>query len=79
MDAVAEMIGKIGVYCAIATFIAMTTNTIFHCIMTNSPIISMDTAKQVVNALIIGITIVVVAVPEGLPLAVTISLAYSVN
>lgn len=31
------------------------------------------------NAIIVGITIVVVAVPEGLPLAVTISLAYSVN
>ena len=29
--------------------------------------------------LIIGITIVVVAVPEGLPLAVMISLAYSVK
>ena len=28
--------------------------------------------------MLIGITIVVVAVPEGLPLAVTISLAYSV-
>ncbi len=27
----------------------------------------------------IGITIIVVAVPEGLPLAVTIALAYSVN
>lgn len=31
------------------------------------------------NAVIVAITIVVVAVPEGLPLAVTISLAYSVN
>jgi P-type E1-E2 ATPase len=29
--------------------------------------------------LIIGITIIVVAVPEGLPLAVMISLAYSVK
>ena len=27
----------------------------------------------------IGVTIIVVAVPEGLPLAVTITLAYSVN
>ena len=29
------------------------------------------------NFLIIGITVVVVAIPEGLPLAVTLSLAYS--
>lgn len=35
--------------------------------------------KQMVRFLIIAITIVVVAIPEGLPLAVTISLAYSVG
>uniref|UniRef100_A0A6B2KX59 Calcium-transporting ATPase n=1 Tax=Arcella intermedia TaxID=1963864 RepID=A0A6B2KX59_9EUKA len=34
---------------------------------------------QLLNAFIIAITIVVVAVPEGLPLAVTISLAYSMK
>jgi len=34
---------------------------------------------DVINALIIGIIVVVVAIPEGLPLAVTISLAYSVH
>lgn len=32
-----------------------------------------------VKFFIIGITVLVVAVPEGLPLAVTISLAYSVK
>ena len=32
-----------------------------------------------INVYIVGITIVVVAVPEGLPLAVMISLAYSVS
>merc|ERR1719171_810177 len=32
---------------------------------------------ECLKAFIIGVTIVVVAVPEGLPLAVTISLAYS--
>jgi P-type Ca2+ transporter type 2C len=33
--------------------------------------------EHVLHAFIIAVTIVVVAVPEGLPLAVTISLAYS--
>ena len=32
-----------------------------------------------VNFIIIGVTVLVVAVPEGLPLAVTLSLAYSVK
>lgn len=35
--------------------------------------------KEVVRFFIIAVTIVVVAIPEGLPLAVTISLAYSVG
>ncbi|CAJ0931103.1 unnamed protein product, partial [Mesorhabditis belari] len=35
--------------------------------------------EQFVNFLIIGVTVLVVAVPEGLPLAVTLSLAYSVK
>lgn len=36
-------------------------------------------ANQLVKYLIIGVTVLVVAVPEGLPLAVTLSLAYSVK
>lgn len=35
--------------------------------------------NQMVKYLIIGVTVLVVAVPEGLPLAVTLSLAYSVK
>lgn len=35
--------------------------------------------KFLVKFFIIGVTVLVVAVPEGLPLAVTISLAYSVK
>ena len=38
----------------------------------------MSLLKEIVHFFIIAITVVVVAMPEGLPLAVTISLAYSV-
>ena len=34
-------------------------------------------ADGIIHAFILAVTIVVVAIPEGLPLAVTISLAYS--
>lgn len=45
----------------------------------NTVFLSWANLMTILNALIIGVTIVVVAVPEGLPLAVTISLAYSVG
>ena len=35
--------------------------------------------NDIINAFVLGITIVVMAIPEGLPLAVTIALAYSVG
>lgn len=39
---------------------------------------SSDT-REVVNGIIIGVTLIVVAIPEGLPLAVTLSLAFAVH
>lgn len=39
----------------------------------------MDHMQQYINYFIIGVTVLVVAVPEGLPLAVTLALAYSVK
>jgi Ca2+ transporting ATPase len=38
-----------------------------------------DNWLEVVDFVIIGITVIVVAIPEGLPLSVTLSLAYSVK
>jgi len=34
---------------------------------------------EILNYFIIGVTVVVVAIPEGLPLSVTLSLAFSVK
>lgn len=57
----------------------MTVNLIVKTLMDNQrTLISINTLNSIVNFVIIAITIIVVAVPEGLPLAVTISLAFSV-
>ena len=40
---------------------------------------SIDYIQRYVRFFIIGVTVLVVAVPEGLPLAVTLALAYSVR
>ncbi|PAV73722.1 hypothetical protein WR25_04645 [Diploscapter pachys] len=45
----------------------------------NGQAFSLADFREFINHLIIGVTVLVVAVPEGLPLAVTLSLAYSVK
>jgi magnesium-transporting ATPase (P-type) len=79
LEVIANKIGLIGVGVAILTFIAMTTRMVINIVQSEELIfMSADTANQLVQFLIIGITVIVVAVPEGLPLAVTMSLAFSV-
>ena len=80
LEVIANEIGKAGVYVAILTFVTMTLNMMITIAYSNTwSFWEIKTLQNIVNYLIIGITIVVVAVPEGLPLAVTISLAYSVS
>lgn len=74
LDRMAEIIGYVGMAAAGMTFIAMMA--IF--VVVKPDYLSETTLfAHALDAFIIGVTIVVVAVPEGLPLAVTIALAYS--
>ena len=80
LETIAEQIGKLGLYCAILTFIAMSIRLLCKIFLAHSR--QLDDGQNlmdVLDAFIIGLTVVVVAVPEGLPLAVTISLAFSVG
>lgn len=45
----------------------------------SKPLFDTEAISSLVNALIISITIIVVAVPEGLPMAISIALAYSIH
>lgn len=74
LDIMAANIGYVGMAAAAATFIAMMCIKIF---VDPEYLRDVSVFKHALDAFIIGVTIVVVAVPEGLPLAVTISLAYS--
>ncbi len=71
----ATYIGMVGLGMAIATFLAL---FIISAMDYASGEINRDSfIDAIVEAFLIAVTVVVVAVPEGLPLAVTISLAYS--
>lgn len=79
LERVASFIGQVGMYVSVLTMVAMVLNLLIGRLISNQPMFTLAMTSGILNAVIVGITIVVVAVPEGLPLAVTISLAYSVN
>eukprot|EP01137_Pigoraptor_chileana_P024914 Opistho-2@93647 len=74
LEVFAVQIGYVGLAAGVITFLGLTVRWIIS--------ISDETWKwkkleDLIEFFVIGVTIVVVAVPEGLPLAVTISLAFS--
>ncbi|CAD8141668.1 unnamed protein product [Paramecium pentaurelia] len=75
----ADQIGEYGLKAAIITFIAMTLHLLYDAVFNEYPLFSAHAIKEILNFFIVSVTIIVVAVPEGLPLAVTIALAYSVG
>ncbi|EGR33978.1 hypothetical protein IMG5_028960 [Ichthyophthirius multifiliis] len=79
LETIAEQIGKVGTGVAILTMSALLINLIIDMIRGIHCIGCVKTLQDILKIFMIGVTIVVVAVPEGLPLAVTIALAFSVN
>jgi P-type Ca2+ transporter type 2B len=95
LEAIGSDIGKLGMYCALLTihvlflrfFITKFIDRSFD-LFGGEDIVNKygrtdgslkEYCEEWLGYFIIGITVVVVAVPEGLPLAVMISLAYSVK
>lgn len=60
-------------------FFSMTLHLIIEKSYLGEDLFVVETVTNLVEYFIIAVTVIVVAVPEGLPLAVTIALAYSVG
>ncbi|KZV54536.1 calcium-transporting ATPase 1, chloroplastic [Dorcoceras hygrometricum] len=80
LNGVATIIGKIGLFFAVITF-AVLVQGLFSRKMNQGSHWSWsgDEALEMLEYFAIAVTIVVVAVPEGLPLAVTLSLAFAMK
>lgn len=75
----AIQIGYAGSTIAVLTVIILVINFCVDIFITNPRPWKNTYVNDLVRHFIIGVTVLVVAVPEGLPLAVTLSLAYSVK
>ena len=76
------MAGQIGKYAYFAGVIIFLTQIIFlscQIAFTDKELLSGETLMRLLDFFTTALTIVIVAVPEGLPLAVSISLAYSID
>ncbi|KAL1821871.1 hypothetical protein ACET3Z_016740 [Daucus carota] len=80
LNGVATIIGKIGLFFAVITFAVLVQGLFSHKMQEGSHWSwSGDDALVILEYFAIAVTIVVVAVPEGLPLAVTLSLAFAMK
>ena len=78
LETLAQDIGKFGLYSAVVIVLVLLIRFGIEKGISQK----WDTSKDVVeilNYFILGITVIVVAIPEGLPLSVTLSLAFSVK
>lgn len=80
LNGVATIIGKIGLFFAVITFVVLVNGLIKRKRQEGRFwSVSSDDAMEMLEFFAVAVTIVVVAVPEGLPLAVTLSLAFAMK
>lgn len=80
LNGVATIIGKIGLFFAVITFAVLVQGLFNRKLQEGSYWTwSGDDAMEILESFAVAVTIVVVAVPEGLPLAVTLSLAFAMK
>lgn len=78
LDILAEKIGELGFLASIFIGVVVVLKHIVLSLVAGESVFSEALLNSVLNACILAITVIVVAIPEGLPMAVTISLAFSV-
>ncbi|KAI8986393.1 PMCA-type calcium-translocating P-type ATPase [Pilobolus umbonatus] len=77
LDVLAGYIAKFGLSAAAFLFTTLMVKCVFGYATAELPISPSDVISQFMRILITTVTVIVVAVPEGLPLAVTLALAYA--
>ncbi|MDR1755890.1 MAG: calcium-translocating P-type ATPase, PMCA-type [Culturomica sp.] len=79
LQRLAHFISIAGFIVAGATFAILLAKDLFSGVFTAENLLTLDTAERVLQYFMVAVTIIVVAVPEGLPMSVTLSLALSMR
>ena len=79
LNELSNLIGDLGYIFAILIGLTLLVKESILNLMAGISLFSSHELDILVNAFIIGVTVIVVAIPEGLPMAVTIAFAFSVD
>ena len=79
LDGLAKFISIVGFVVAGITFIGLLTKDIIAGAFTADNFLTLETAGRVLQYFMVAVTLIVVSVPEGLPMSVTLSLALSMR
>ena len=79
LNDLSNMIGNLGWVFAILIGLVLLIKETILLILSGMSILSSKELDILVNSFIIAVTVIVVAIPEGLPMAVTIAFAFSVD
>ena len=80
LEKLAGFIGKWGYLAGILIFLTMTIFLLLQIMFDEQrDLLSLDTLQTLLRYFTVGVAVVMVAVPEGLPLAISISMAFSID
>lgn len=77
LNRLGKLIGKVGIWLAAATFLTLFARDLINGSLTLE--FTASNVAKVVTFFMVAVTLIVMAVPEGLPMSITLSLAYSMR
>lgn len=79
LERLAHFISIVGFIVAGITFFGLLGKDIIEGVFTSENLFTLDTAGRILKYFMVAVTLIVVSVPEGLPMSVTLSLALSMR
>ena len=79
LERLAHFISIVGFIVAGLTFFGLLGKDIIEGVFTSENLFTLDTAGRILKYFMVAVTLIVVSVPEGLPMSVTLSLALSMR